>query len=320
MSNDIKLRYLESLDSVRFLHGENIDGGMKHAEIELMLSILFGEPIVIPEPYSCVSLGFLDIAPEILNTIGGHKFKTSRSPVSKPFKLALRSDIPGHSSYREMISTFLKDKDFYLPWPEINRDMKTRKRLAKCIIEKKYDEATQYFDSEEDKKRITNLDNLDSYFSDNNNLCNAKTLETLDSYANWITKISDKDIDNLEIDYNKDYIKDLVKEIEKLGIYERRSIYRTIIEEREGILNPDITKGILVCIDSCYNNIVAKSVQAGSRVITTKEYANNPYIEAGEILASLAISKLDNTVIHWSSVSLWLDPDYIKLSSSQFDR
>ena len=43
-------RFIESFDTVR--HGEEDENRKEHAEIELMLSLLFGEPMVVSEPQS----------------------------------------------------------------------------------------------------------------------------------------------------------------------------------------------------------------------------------------------------------------------------
>jgi hypothetical protein len=317
MSNSIKQRYLESLDSVRYVSSEDIVRSKKHAEIEIMLSLLFGECVVIPEPYSFDSLGFLKIAGEIL-PVNKRQYVISKSPVLKPFKLAIRRDIPGHSSYREMIGTLLKRDDFSLSaWSEIDNNKGKREQLAEYVTNGKYREAKQCVDNQEDEQKIETLNLLDDYFSDEKILCPVKSSEKrLNSYVNWIAEIDCDYIDKIDTDSEiKECLENLVTETKKIQKEaegtDKRSIYKRITECKveNGDLDPNIARGILGFVDSCYNNIVAESVQATSRVITTKNHANNPYIQAVEEVTLQTISNLNKTIQSWDKLALWINPD-----------
>ena len=59
-------RFIESFDSVRFANQKENLRRQTHATAELLISLLFGEPMIIPEPYSFDSLGFLYVGSDVL--------------------------------------------------------------------------------------------------------------------------------------------------------------------------------------------------------------------------------------------------------------
>ena len=128
-------------------------------KIELMLSLLLGERMIVPEPYSFDSLGFLDIAARGLD-----QRPTLRKdcPVWDPFLLALRRYLPGHDSYRGIMGNLLRKPNFILSaWPEITDDIESRNQFAQCIEKGNYSEVKKHFDPE----KIERMERLDGYFS-----------------------------------------------------------------------------------------------------------------------------------------------------------
>ncbi|MCI0623410.1 MAG: hypothetical protein L0387_17415, partial [Acidobacteria bacterium] len=154
-------RLIESFDSVRHSPtAPDLTERKTHAQLELMLSMLFGERMAVPEPYSFDSLAFLSIAADVLTARPPRRKNT---PVWDPFLLFLREALPGHDSYRGMVADLLrKGEKFVLSgWPEIDKDPRERGFLATHIWNGDWKEAACRLDPE----KVDSLRILDSYFS-----------------------------------------------------------------------------------------------------------------------------------------------------------
>ena len=62
-------RFIESLDPARYT-GEKLAGPIGHAFSEIVIAMLFGERVVVPEAYATDSVGFLELAPLVLEARG----------------------------------------------------------------------------------------------------------------------------------------------------------------------------------------------------------------------------------------------------------
>ncbi len=72
MSDLSRIRFLESLDSVRFAPPSfgavpDRDAAMTQAKVECALTLLFGERIVLPEPYSFDSSAVLEFGVDLVS-------------------------------------------------------------------------------------------------------------------------------------------------------------------------------------------------------------------------------------------------------------
>ncbi len=177
-------RFIESFDSARFAPGEDSAERRIQAQLELMLSMLFGEPMLVPEPQSCDSKAFLEIADEVLDKLPRN---TKNSPVRTPFLLSLRRE-HGYTSYGGMVSCRLAQPDFILSgWPEISEKPRERSALAKSIKTKRFDAARKSFPYLDE--RIGHVEQLDAYFRSVPHRWAGTSSVTLSEYVHRLAKL-----------------------------------------------------------------------------------------------------------------------------------
>lgn len=295
-------RFIESFDTVR--NGEEDENRKKHAEIELMLSLLFGEPMVVSEPQSFDSLGFLKIATEVIDCRPKY---IKRSHIYNPFVLALR---PGHNSYRDMIYSLLRKENF-IPsgWSKIT-DIDERQTLASLIKDGKFDEAICSFNDYSDS--LEQLERLDKYFCKASPIYTKEPYIPLTDYTGYLAKLDIAELPPYLESY-KESISDLKDAVELLGKKNIDLTNRSVIRlHGKDYFDEKIFKGILEYVDSCYNRVVASSVtgsvKEGTSIFSTDGDGENEYVLAAKDLTHSAMDAFSNNKSLSTNYSLCILP------------
>ena len=275
-------RYIESFDSVRFAPDENIPGRREprqaQAELELMLTMLFGERMVLSEAQSFDSLQFLETAVTVLEARRKiHTVKLNKTPVKRPFDLALRSGQP-FSDYRSLVAARLEQHDPIKKQPtfvlsalsEISSDLKARRSLAEHVRAGNYQEATDSLDGTL-ADRLSLLEELDGYFG-------KRSIQARDASASLrerVYALTKLDLSHLEA--QGPYLRSIASTLEDLeqthGVrFDNRSSIRVDAGDlrQRGILGDNEYQFLAEYIDSAYNRVIAESVGASVGMFSTK--------------------------------------------------
>lgn len=318
-------RFIEAFDSVR--HAPSYDNSKKdfnkprkeqllHSKIETLLSIVLGERLLIPEPYSFDSLGFIETAVEVLESkkrIASFRRNTaaiSTTLISNPFVLCLMNR---NNDYRNMIAGRLRKENFILSaLPHISNKQEKRKSFADYIQDssKKFVDCVKYVGSEA-KSYLENLDRLDDYFSQPiktgpyRTLAGTRKVNLVDTYVDWLVQAKLKAfrsdhipyVDKLQIAFNK---------LKKNGIkLDNRSDIRmrgrTCLDDDEYYL-------ALEYVDSSYNRVLAKSTMAIMKTHSTGEVPITDYVMAGEQLSRFTQERLSRVSSYGPPMSLDISP------------
>lgn len=293
------LSYLASLDSVRFerpSQPERLEfaANQYHAEIEILLSLLFGQQIVVSENQSFDSAGFLNIATQILNK---RQHDARHKPFGNPFKVALRrgEDKAGnenHSDYKRMAAALLRrQKGFILSAnPEINDEERARELFAKAMDTDSPDfrEVAQIIGpekTEQYKMLATYFDDADYPQAADTKLADVP----LTGFTEWLVGLSDDELESMiPGDPSRAIeLRNAASQLEKAGIrYSDRSAVRSYGPSQ---LEPEVFNGILVYVDESYNKVIASSVNADDRV-----FSNVSSGEYAQVAAKLAANRPPN--------------------------
>jgi hypothetical protein len=169
----VPLRYLESLDSTRFSAepAKNDDARLIHAEVELLLSWLFGQTVAVPEPYSVDSTGFLQIAADVLSV----RPLTRRGRV-QPFHLGVRSTAtnPDESArpvtFLDRASALFRSSMVLTGWPTLQADPSARSEFADALQRRDSQQrrdlqaAAKVVTTEPERQNVARLQDLEDYF------------------------------------------------------------------------------------------------------------------------------------------------------------
>lgn len=128
--------YLESLDSVRFNEDSLNDPRLIYPTMEVILHILKGDQINLPEPYSFDSCSFLSIASQALEARRNNSIIHNHSNIYwNPFHLTLREDILHHTSYLKMVKEYFErpnDRVVLSAWYDLH-DIDARKDVVNSL-------------------------------------------------------------------------------------------------------------------------------------------------------------------------------------------
>ncbi|MBI5342763.1 MAG: hypothetical protein HZB63_05530 [Deltaproteobacteria bacterium] len=284
--------YIESFDSVRY-DGEASfsEENYIRTELELLVSLLFGQPIILSEPMSFDSAAFLCIASDILDARGkvlGNK-KSSElnlmkcSPVMHPFLLAKR----GQESFLKRMAGYVKNKTFVCSaWEIIPKD----RDVAAALLEKGYlGEFEERFENANGTQKFTNFDEqveclvrVANYFDEidrigGNLRRNADfPIAFLEKYLQWFLKYNPGDIGKDEDIAGK--LRATQKALSgalKKGISDKN---RSDIRNRRDEVDVDtdrnrdeIVKALFDLYDSSYNAVVSDSVRASTRILSSAQ-------------------------------------------------
>jgi hypothetical protein len=290
--NSERLRFIEAFDSVRYTPLNKDPERRIHAEVELMLSLLLGEPIIMSEPYSFDSLSFLEIAYDVICARDAIAYEVKPEiklacPVWQPFKLALTEL---HSKYQEMIVDRLKSENFILSsLPDITEDRKVRFELAQHIEKGHYDEASKWIKSynQYGEGNIDRLKKLNEYFSGTDYSKAGVNAELLLNAIKWIANAKPKDI-GLKLVPSAINLKNSIIELEKSGI--ELTNRGDIRKKGLAILGDEKAfNEVIEYIDGCYNRVIYRLVAASSGMFSTTGFGEDQGIQFAEELSQKAI-------------------------------
>lgn len=273
------LCFIESFDSVRYaeLSERDLNKRRVQAEIELIYSLLLGRRIVVPEPHSFDSTGFLEIVTDALRVCPR---KLDREWICYPFLLCPRQ---GYASYRRMISSFFESENFVLSaLPGLNQDTSLRNRLAGMLENDSFTKIEREMASDGSFLHFfSQIQELDHYFSEryfeNEGKLTARNLgSAMSDYVNNLanaTNLPDQLMDQPEF---RGLREGLLTLIDRGVDVTRRSNVR--IEGRQYIDDDEIYSGVVEYVDSCYNAVIYKAVGAQTGILTTIESTTSTYV------------------------------------------
>lgn len=304
-------RFIESLDSVRFGgKPQDYDQRVLHAKIEVMLSLLVGQPLVIPEPYSFDSLGFLDIADEVLAVWKNYRREENirNSRVSHPFIVALRDD---HPDYRRMLAYNLgRDPTKFIlsGLSEITNEKDIRKSIGKLIGEGEtgdFNAAKKLLD-QDCRHRMEQLEDLNNYFSRDGAFTNAQapTIPMSEYFGLIMGRRGFRD----ELQQDAQSLQVSIQTLMNAGIpLDNRTEVR--VHGRK-YLDEAPYQQILEFTDSSYNRVIADAGRAAERFHTTGGVGSSLSVVSGEVLCKFAHDELSTIVPVWGDISLIVAPTY----------
>lgn len=256
----IRTIYLESLDPVRYTGRDDSLERRIHATIELMVALLLGQRIVISEPVSFDSIGFLEIGRDLLLSCTRENRLERRF---LPFRLAVRRYRSGHRNYRHLVASWLRNLAYPLSgWPEISSHRRAREELSTLIAQGKFNECRIRFPAVED--RIESLEIFDHYFGEQATFDARIPSITLDKFAQRALRLAASDSYETE-DLRR--LRNGLIALRRAGVpISDRSRIRHFGEQ---VIDRPTHDAIVEFLDSCYNLVVAKSSRAEAVVFTS---------------------------------------------------
>lgn len=257
-------RFIESFDPVRFPDSK-ADLNNVHARLDLLIqSILFGEQMIVPEPYSFDSVGFLRIASDLLRARPEPNAMRVKSPAWNPFLLVLREQSGG--SYRSMIATQLRNPRFILSgWSSVSKVEKDRESIAASVASGDWSEAAQPLHGEY-VEQLDRVADLDAYFSTLQLPTAGPPEIPLPDYLDWL-EAADFSGQQDEITEDVRRLQESVRVLKAAGVdLNNRSEVR--IRGRHLLPEADYD-GIVEFIDSSYSEVVHSSTRGTSVILST---------------------------------------------------
>lgn len=305
-------RYVESLDSVRFTNETDLAERLTHAELEVMLTLLFGDQIHLSQNQSFDSRGFLAVAPAVLAAKPAY---TNSSPVARPFLLSLLFGQPYSETrdFKHLIAHQLErghDNFILAAWPTISEDLNARKTLAKHVRKGKFKAARRDFP--EHDEQLAALKQMARYFASMEISISQPPTTTLEQYVDYLA--------SLPADTFPEHIYPQLREVPS-AIQTLRNM-GVVFANRTSIRNahnsddiaPSVMEFLLEYVDSAYNRVNADSIGANSAVYSNRgsgSDVNN--IIAGLVAQKVSEQKGEIAKGEWSPFHL--DIDSSKLNS-----
>lgn len=227
-----------------------------HAEVSVAVRILFGDQIVIPEPYAMDSLGFLELSRKILDARRRvlQRYRAAAARVPEPFVYApMNPDEPLlHMAARRIE----KGPDFILSgWEIISDDERVRAELAKHIRAGDFDTARAEFPDVQEQ--VDMLEGIGRYFAALGPQTPA--LEPFEPLTAKIDKVR-AEINITDLRTHAAEIRCGVEAVEKAGIkITDRSRIRRIWKNHMG---PVTFYSMINYVDACYNDVLSESARA----------------------------------------------------------
>lgn len=279
-----RLRFIESFDSARFSGdpGAQNQSRMLHAEFELLLSLLFGDVMVVSEPQAFDSIGFLAIASQVMNARGA--IGLNQSPVSLPIRLAWRAG-PGreYGTYCEMVAHSLAQshETFELSaLSPISKDTDLRIAIAEKIREGKHPEA-QALGGDSIRDQLEQIQFLDqNLFAIQQPIKTREPKLTLQEYIYRLNELSIQSSTSIS-DLALSELIDAA--ISNGANFETRTGFRTTFLPK--LTDPKQASFLSEFVDSAYNHIVAYSTTASRGSFSTSGSATNAQTMMAELLA-----------------------------------
>jgi hypothetical protein len=284
--------YLESFDPTR--HTRQVDHRRRlHAKIELLLSLLFGLPMIVPESYSFDSWAFLDISWDVLDKRSS--VKREARGLWDPFMLSMRAQ---HGEYHTMVADLLGSMNFFLSAePVLDQDMRARTLMSEAIRKRDWRSADRVAASFQ-TPIVQRIERLDSYFSAQAQfLRSGPPIKRLEECVRTLEGIDGR-LANFEktVSTLREAIR--IGRSKKVNFDNRTDFRRKLRPE----LDPDSYLGLQEFMDTAWNRVVASSTVASTRSFSTGEDLTSPFVQDAEEVARLSFDS--NGVPSWSRLTL----------------
>lgn len=306
----LSTRFLESSDSVRFKNWREHALRKAHLEIEILLSILFGDRVATSSAYSFDSVGFVQIASEIIQHISG----TSNDGIGladAPIILGLRQRFSG---FRQLVAEQVKrDPDEFIltGWPSLSPDRKLRNFFAADLTSSTPEQARYYLRREFERENLEAILRLDSYFTEQRVHTAVTAPLDLNAYVRYLLRLDPYRF----IPGERDVVHNLqqgLASLRAIGVdLSNRSVIRTRRDEALEGINAPVFDGILEYIDTAYNLIINDSLQTVDGVFSSRVVEANDHVSVGERLAYLAKRELTGNPeqLHYRDLRLEVTTD-----------
>jgi hypothetical protein len=286
--------YLESFDPTRHQRGVE-DYRVLHAKVELMLSLLFGMPMVVPEPYSFDSWAFLDIGWDVLEARAS--IKPTGSGLWNPFVLSSRRP---QIQYHTIVADLIGKRGFYLSSePVLDKEIRARQLISKAIGNKDWRTADQIA-SQFHSPIVRRIERLEDYFKDHRAVRATLPSKRLEECVQSLEK-DDPRFKEFEDTATKLRHAVAVGRRKKVNFDDRTDFRRKL----PGELDEQYYIGLREYMDTAWNRVVASSTNAVARSFSTSEDVRQPLVRDAEELARLCFdSQADPS---WSRLTLEVD-------------
>lgn len=293
---ETRRRFIEAFDGIRFAQPENPEHGHRivQAELELFLSLLYGDRLILPENQSFDSSAFLHIADRVLAArppVG----QLNRSPVAFPFELAWRKNDTDrrYTSFREMTAFHLRQthKQFILSaWPGLSEQHDKRVKLAEFIADGDFDTARA--ENVDHHASLDQLERVDRYFRQTIPANAGVPNRSLDEFIGTLRDFCASDPKARESGVLQ-IVPEQIDELRAFGIsFKNRTDFKargkSRVPEAQGILIEEF-------IDSAYNRVISSSLGSKANNFSTSGSAANEQVVLAELLAEQAAQKLAAT-------------------------
>lgn len=307
--------YLESIDSVRFSGSSQDDPKLVYPTMEIILSVLNGKRIYVPEPYSFDSCAFLAIADKALFARQENaKIRNEYNPYWNPFRLTLRQNIAGHTDYLNMAREYFSrsnDKVVLSAWkdhPDVDERVGLLDKLKTKAGYQSLEAANDY--------RLRGLYQLKNYFEETGcEFCEKRSRNLSDFYGivkqpEFLRQFSGEST----------YVDSFLKTLNTLESHEivltNRSQVR--IQGKDWVDEKELQLYIEF-IDTCYNMILSDFSACNQPSFCTNTSVEDGHPMAGESLA-YQVNELVNPAMQGvsrpSSMSIEKGDHYQQLARS----
>lgn len=303
-------RFLDSLDSIRFRpHFDFADIRQLHARADVILSLMFGDGVVISENQLVDSLGFISLFPELVKLGIAHN-------VDIPIRVALRDPALGiYRSAAAMFGNIDQDdprKRFQLSlFRELDESYKRRKIWADCISrgelppqgDVREDEQNTILGLMDVLKQLTSPSLAEFSVAKSENMPfiladNITQISELATKADEFERLFVEQVDPrypqiVQPEWLAESQHSLAREIVaavhefeiKYGRISRRSLIHNNIDDVE---RTELQQGILEVADSLYNFNLAVSTHSDILSDTAARDLANPYVVTARALTNWA--------------------------------
>lgn len=319
-------RFSESFDSVRHApdltkESDYLTDALMHCRIETLISLLFGEQILIPEPYSFDSIGFVEVATEVIRSrkrlLANPETRNilARTPVYYPFALSLLRFLPNHDSFRGITALRFGNEKFILSsQPEISEQYSRRRKASEIFqnSDKRFTDAVVHL-GEARRTYLEKLDDLNDYFSStpdiavgSSPLVGTRRVNTVQKYVDKLVNLSLRTIPGENVDEVL-RIRNTFSVLQAKGVpLDDRSQIR--LQGPKFVNSEADYKLSLEFIDSAYNRVLAKSSMAKMRSHNTGLRGFQEDVLVGEELSQLVQNRIGKRKITSEPTALILEP------------
>jgi hypothetical protein len=339
--------YLESLDPVRFapsIPPEEREERLVHLRLEILLSLLLGQRVLIPEPYSFDSLGFIAIASEVIQArdraISGNLQATlflQRTPVFIPFELRLVSTEPGPQAFVSMVLRRIADPNFILSSiPEFTVTDENeaairaqRAGISEAIGREGFGALRAHLPVER-ADLPEYLDFVQSYFSSpqaRGRLPLGKTTPpgvSLPQYIQWIRGPAGLRSLPDPLHGAATHLIEAFERLDGVGIPNTDRSRIRLYGRTRANLDDDLHDLAVEFVDSSYNRVLGSAMNADFRSHNTGLRVTDPVVREAEAISKLGHAYLSNTRATWENMDLVIAPakelvETLSVSRNNFD-